>query len=120
MATGIRLEAHVAVRITATGQVNLLPNGGGQGMCGPDGMGGMAMARGRFFNGNGQTGGELMGRIGDTGQMFFIGSKNSQTPKTAGQLFLLIQQSPWGCPSNGEYRVTVATGPLLEDPEADD
>ncbi len=118
MATGIRLDPHVGVRITATGQVNLLQNGGGQGMCGPDGLGGMAMGRGRMF-GNGQTGGELMGRIGDSGQMFYIGARHTMTPKTAGQLFLLIQPSPWGQIPTGEYRVTVATGPLMDDAEGD-
>lgn len=120
MPTGIRLEAQVAARITATGQVDLLANGGGgQRVCGPDGLGGMAFGKGRIFN-NGQTGGELMGRIGETGPIFFIGSKHTVTPKTAGQLYLMIQQSPWGCPSVGEYRVTVASGPLLDEPDADE
>ena len=41
-------------------------------------------------------------------------------PKTAGQLFLLIQQSPWGCPSAGEYRVILSSGPLMDDLDADD
>ncbi len=124
MATGVRLEPHVGVRLTATGQVDLLPQQGGQRVCGPDGAGGMAMGNKgvRFFNPNngGQIGGELMGRVGDSGPMFFIGSRHTLTPKTGGQLFLMIQQSPWGCPSAGEYRVTVASGPLMDDGETED
>jgi hypothetical protein len=124
MATGIKLEPHVGVRITATGQVDLLPQQGGQRLCGPDGNGGgMGFgAKGRIFNNfnNGQIGGELMGRVGDTGPIFFIGSRHSLTPKTGGQLFLLIQQSPWGCPSTGEYRVTVSTGPLMDDADTEE
>jgi hypothetical protein len=126
LATGIKLEASVGVKITASGQVDLLPQQPGQRLCGPDGgggnmpfvgggMGGKGM---RFFNPGGQMGGELMGRIG-TGPIFYIGSRHTFTPKTAGELFLMIQQSPWGCPSNGEYRVALSTGPLMED-EADD
>jgi hypothetical protein len=123
MATSIRLEAAVGVRITATGQVDLLPQGGGPNrICGPEGLGGAMMfgRGGRFFNNGGQTGGELMGKVGDNGQMFYIGTRHTLTPKTSGQLFLLIQQSPWGCPSAGEYRVTVASGVQLDDAEAED
>jgi hypothetical protein len=122
MATSIRIEPYVGHRITATGQVDLLPQQGGQRMVGPDGMGG-GMAFGRkvgFFPGNGQTGGELMGRIGDSGMPFFIGSRHTMTPRTGGQLFLLISQSPWGCPTAGEYRVTVTSGPLMDESEIDD
>ena len=123
-ATGVRLEPHVGVRITAAGQVDLLPQGGGgpQRMCGPDGLGGGMQFGGKakFFNPNGQVGGELLGRIGESGVPFFIGSKHTTTPKTGGQLFLQIQQSPWGCPTNGEYRVTVSSGPLLDDTDGEE
>jgi hypothetical protein len=123
MATGIRLEPQVGVRISAAGQVDLLPQGGGgpNRVCGPEGLGGgMMFGRGGVRFNNGQTGGELMGRIGESGQMFYIGARHTLTPKTGGQLYLLIQQSPWGCPSAGEYRVTVSTGPMLDEVEAED
>src|SRR5206468_3077906 len=121
MATGIRIEPHIGVKITAAGQVDLLPQQGGQRICGPDGHGGFVGRKGMMMmNNNGQVGGELMGKIGDTGMTFFIGSKHAFTPKTGGQFFLLIQQSPWGCPSAGEYRVTVTSGPLMADDDGDD
>jgi hypothetical protein len=123
LATGIRIEPHVGTRITATGQVDLLPQQGGQRLCGPDGNAGGAMMGGkaRFFNpNNGQQGGELLGRIGETGPIVFIGSRHTLTAKTGGQLYLMIAQSPWGCPSTGEYRVTVASGLLFDDADADD
>jgi hypothetical protein len=93
----------------------LLPQQGGQRICGPDGNSG----KGRFNN-NGQVGGELLGKIGDTGTIFFVGSRHILNPKTGGQLHLLIAQSPWGCPSTGEYHVTISTAPLLDDPDGDD
>jgi hypothetical protein len=127
MGTGIRLESHVGVKFSASGQVDLLPQQPGQRVVGPDGGGngnGMMAFGGkgaRFFNPNvGQPGGELMGKIGETGQPFFIGSRHSLSPKTAGQLFLMIAQSPWGCPTTGEYRVTVSSGAVLDDEEGDD
>jgi len=121
MATGVKLEPHVGVRLTATGQVDLLPQQPGQRMCGPDGNnGGNGRGRMGFQVNNGQGGGELYGRI-DNGQMFFIGSRHTLTPKTGGQLHLMILQSPWGCPTTGEYRVTVAAGPLMmDDGDADE
>jgi hypothetical protein len=123
MATGVKVEANVGLKITATGQVDLLPQQPGQRLCGPDGNsgGGAFGGKGRFFQpNNGQAGGELLGRIGDTGMVFFVGSRHTLTPKTGGQLHLMIAQSPWGCPSSGEYRVTVASGPLMDDHDADD
>jgi hypothetical protein len=120
MATGIKLEPHVGVRLTATGQVDLLPQQPGQRMCGPDGNnGGNGLGRRGFQVNNGQQGGELYGRI-DNGPAFLIGSRYTLTPKTGGQLHLMIAQSPWGCPTTGEYRVTVAAGPLMDDGESDD
>jgi hypothetical protein len=123
MATGVRLEPQVGVRITATGQVDLLPQQAGQRMCGPDGNnGGNGFGKGRWQmnNNNGQAGGELLGRIGDTGPVFFIGSRHTMTPRTGGQLHLMIAQSPWGCPSTGEYRVTVVAGPMMDDNDSDE
>lgn len=123
MATGIRLEPHVAVRITAKGQVDLMPQQIGQHVCGPDGMGGggrFGRKGVRFMPNNGQVGGELWGRIGDSGTTFFVGSRHTLTPKTGGQLQLLIAQSPWGCPSSGEYRVTVAAGATPMDGDDED
>jgi len=125
MPTGIKLEAGVGVKISASGQIDLLPNQPGQRIVGPDGgtggahFGGGMMGGGkRFFNPNGQIGGELMGRIGN-GPIFFVGSRHTFTPKTAGELHLMIQQSPWGCPSNGEFRVSVSAGPLMDDVDED-
>jgi hypothetical protein len=123
MATGVKVEAGVGLKITASGQVDLLPQQPGQRICGPDGNGGGGGfgGKGRIFQPNGgQPGGELLGRIGDSGIVFLIGSRHTMTPKTGGQLHLMIAQSPWGCPSSGEYRVTVASGPLMDDHDADD
>jgi hypothetical protein len=124
MATGIRIEPHTGLKITATGQVDLLPQQGGQRLVGPDGQSGGAAWGGRnkmaWMNNNGQTGGELLGRIGDTGPTFFIGSRYSHAVKTGGQLFLMIAQSPWGCPSTGEFRVAVTQGSFAPDEDERD
>jgi hypothetical protein len=124
MPTGIKIEAQTGLKISAGGQVDLLPQQGGQRMVGPDGQSGGAAWGGRnkmmWMNNGGQTGGELLGRIGDNGPIFFVGSRHSSTPKTGGQLFLMISQSPWGCPSAGEYRVTVTQGAFAADEDERD
>ena len=66
------------------------------------------------------TGGELLGRIGANGAHFLVGTRHTQTPKDAGNLFLQIVPSPWGVVSAGEFRVTITTGPFADESEKDD
>lgn len=120
--TGIRVDSHRGLHVTAAGRVDLWPQQPGQYMANPDGqeraLGGAAMViNGRpvGFGGSGGSGGELMGRIGESGTPFVVGSRYTQIPKEAGTLYLQIAPSPWGNPSTGEYRVTITTGPFPDD-----
>src|SRR5205085_833885 len=124
--TGIRVGPNLGLKITAKGQVDLWPQQAGQYVVGPDGQGagmagGVARVNGRLMalGGGGGVGGELLGRIGEKGKQFVIGSRYTQTPKREGKLYLRIAPSPWGA-SAGEYQVTVATGPYGDDMDDDD
>jgi len=114
--TGIRLEPHLKVRITASGQVDVAPQQNGQYISGPAGLGQEVGLPVRFV-GRGQAVrcGSLMGRIGETGTPFLIGELYHSAPSAEGKLYLHITPGPWGGGSNGSYRVKVATGPSAED-----
>jgi len=116
MDTGIRLEPHLKVKITATGQVDVAPQQNGQYISGPAGLGQEVGLPVRFV-GRGQSlrCGALMGRIGETGTPFLIGDLYNSMPSGEGKLYLHINPGPWGGGSNGSYRVTVATGSGAED-----
>ncbi len=120
LATGFRVQANAALHVSATGQVDQWPQQPGQYVCGPDGnaagamQGGAMIIKGRVIRrgAGGMTGGELIGRIGENGTPFVIGSRFGKSVKSSGQLYLRIAPSPWNCPSSGEYRVTVAPGAI--------
>jgi len=125
--TGVRCDPLIGLKVSATGQVDLWPQQPGQYMSSPDGQGGGwggGMAMGNFRGGRRGaptgSGGELVGRIGENGAPFVIGSRFTKTPKSAGKLYLQIVPSPWGNPSTGEYRVSVSLGNFAEDGDSDD
>ena len=135
LATGVQVDTYRGLRITATGQVDQWPQQPGQYLCGPDGVGaGNGGANNIWGNvqwGNvqpirnqvwvgGGGGGALLGRIGENGATFVIGSQATRSPKTAGQLYLQIAPSPWNCPSTGAYRVTITSGPFADDHDRDE
>jgi hypothetical protein len=117
--TGVRVGPEAGLKVTATGQVDLWPQQPGQYLASPDGQGGggavPGRGRGLVVVGGGDRGGALVGRIGEDGTPFLVGSRYTRTPRTEGKLYLHIAASPWGNPSAGEYRVTITTGPF-EDP----
>jgi hypothetical protein len=117
MDTGITIEPHVRLKATATGQVDIWPQQGGQYISGPAGLGQEAGVPVRFVNGRAPQGraGALMGRIGEGGTPFVIGERHTQVPTTEGKLYLHITPGPWGGGSNGNYRVKIFTGPGAED-----
>jgi hypothetical protein len=116
MDTGIRLEAHVRLKVTAAGQVDIMPQQAGQYVAGPAGLGQEAGVPVRFVNGRVQSRpGALMGRIGETGTPFVVGDLYNQIPTVEGKLYLSIVPGPWGAGSTGSYRVKVATGPSADD-----
>lgn len=104
MDTGFTVDGLSKLTIVASGQVDQWPQGPGQYMTGPDGLGNQGNPK---FNN--QRPGALIGRIGENGETFSIGSRWQGTPKQEGKLFMQIVPSPWNCDSAGSYRVKVTT-----------
>jgi hypothetical protein len=103
LATDILIEGDAAVLITASGQVDLNPDGGGNFMTGPQGNRNWGGGRGPHAPG------ALLGRVGEKGQVFLIGEKFKGAPGIEGKLYLQIAGSPWN-QSQGTYKVKVLTG----------
>jgi hypothetical protein len=114
MDTGIELTMDEELVISAYGKVDLMPNGGGQGLSGPEGN--------AQFQGGPQGAhppGALLGRIGENGQVFLIGANYAGASKTEGKLYLQISTSPWarhgGNTVTGSYKVKVTGGRDTQD-----
>lgn len=121
--TGVRVEPHLGLKIAAAGQVDLWPQQPGQYLAGPDGQSsGAGGGPGAIIANNvkgmrmgGGGGGELIGRIGESGTPFLIGSRSAQIPKEPGKLYVQIVPSPWGNASSGEYKVYITVGTFGDD-----
>jgi hypothetical protein len=112
--TRIEVSEGERLEVSATGQVDLWPQGPGVYMSGPAGLPGYgAGARvggpGLGAPAGGVAPGQLVGRVGANGTPFVIGEKFSGKAPAAGRLYLRIGQSPWGNDSTGVYKVKVST-----------
>jgi hypothetical protein len=124
--TGIRLRSGAGLQVMATGTVDLRPSDPGTMVAGPDGRGGGRGGRGGGFGGAAggpggggrgrggfgglQTPGTLVGRIGEFGRVFVIGSQFDGTAPEEGKLYLRIIPSTTGEESAGSYEVRVSAG----------
>jgi hypothetical protein len=103
METDLAINALTGLAITATGQVDLWPQGPGQYMTGPGGY--QARGQGQHLPGT------LLGKVGDNGKVFIIGERYEGTPGEDGKLYLHIVPSPWNNASTGAYTVKVVYRP---------
>lgn len=122
------LDTHIEVRpgmnlqITASGTVDLMPTQPGNVVATPDGLDPRAAARGGFgvpqFAAKGRaarggamppqaTWGTLVGKVGDRGKLFVVGSKFEGVAAEDGKLYLRIMPSPYNADSSGTYDVQV-------------
>jgi hypothetical protein len=132
--TGVDIRAGATLAVTATGTVDLNPADGGTSVVGPDGRasrGAMRGAGGGAFPGGGGPGGgggggfggrggggfvnrqvpgALIGRIGENGRTFFIGSRFEGQAPEDGKLYVRIVASSSGSESSGTYDLRVTTG----------
>jgi hypothetical protein len=99
--TEFSVEADVRLKITASGMVDIFPQGGGQYVCGPDGSDQLGQ-RGAHMPG------QLLGRIGESGQVFLIGANYDGTPKQEGKLYLHIW--PFRQGPTGSFTVKIRSG----------
>lgn len=115
--TTFQCDGRSSIVVTARGQVDLMPNQGGQ-FAGPNGIlgggrfgpGGMMAMKGQRINGpiNPQVHcGWLIGKVGEEGEPFLIGDRYEGNPEREGYLYLHIGSSPWG-PAVGSYDIKVS------------
>jgi hypothetical protein len=114
MDAGILVDPQLDLQITASGMVDLWPQGPGQYMANPSGMvaaGGrpqpVAAGPGGHFV---APPGVLVGRIGEDGTPFVIAERYAGRPTRPGRLYLHIGPSPWNNASTGSYRVRIISG----------
>ncbi len=126
--TGIKLRVGASLQVVASGQVDLRPQDPGVLVVGPDGRqqplragrggggfggGGPGAAGGRALRGampGVATPGALVGRIGEFGKLFVIGSQYEGTATEEGKLYLRILPAPATGESSGIYDVRVTSG----------
>jgi hypothetical protein len=133
MDTGIDVRVGGALQIAASGTVDLRPVPGeaGQYVTGPDGLRNLGGRQPAFPPGAGgpvafqgaaggrgpgrQPGGQqypgaLVGRIGELGRVFVVGSRYEGAATEDGKLYLRIVPSPINAESSGNYEVRVTAG----------
>lgn len=130
--SGVTVRAGSGLRIAAAGSVDLRPGGeAGISVVTPDGQstrtsrppgGGFGGGRGGMRGGGGfggvgaapQTGtplpGTLLGRIGEQGRVFVVGSRYEGTAAEEGKLYLRIAPHSSNSESSGSYDVRVSLG----------
>jgi hypothetical protein len=98
----VNVDENTRLTITATGQVDLWPQGPGQYMTTPKGY--TTAGKGSAF-----MAGAVVGRLGENGQPFLIGERYEGTPPGKGRLFVHIVPAPWNNASSGSYRAVIKT-----------
>ncbi len=115
MDTNYLVDGRSIIVITARGMIDVWPQQGGNFMSGPNGFN--ATRNGMAFIGGGkrvggvnqnQHCGMLLGKIGESGEIFTIGERYDGSPETEGNLFLHIGPSQWNVQSVGTYEVKIA------------
>ena len=56
--------------------------------------------------------GSLLGKVGESGEVFLIGEKYNGTPKGSGKLYLRLAPSPWPNQAQGTFKVTITPNPI--------
>jgi hypothetical protein len=110
MDTGIEMNVDDEISVKASGQVDLMINGGGQYVTGPAGSAQWGRGRG------GHPPGALLARIGENGSVFLLGESYKGTATNEGKLYLQISPTPWqGNPVGGSYKVNITGGTDTQD-----
>jgi hypothetical protein len=113
LATNFQVDGRSTIVISARGQVDLAPEQPGEIVVGPDGLrkvpGGFAAVGKKAGAKN--SGGVLIGKIGENGDSFIIGSRFEGAPLQTGILYLHINPSPYSPQPSGSYDVKAARKP---------
>jgi hypothetical protein len=111
MDTGLSVENNTSMLILASGTIDIYPQTPGQYVSSPKGYGNVLITPGakvaptptnlRNYSG------ALFGRVGDSGDAFYIGERFEGAVGREGRLFLHIVPSPWNNASTGSYQVKI-------------
>jgi hypothetical protein len=126
LASDLEVRSGTPLVIVAGGRVDLQPDDPGTMTAGPDGQSSRSSRDGRGFGGGPggagfggrtvprtagtATPGTLLGRIGESGRVFVVGSRYEGTAGEEGKLYLRIVPSPTGGASSGNFDVKVTSG----------
>ncbi len=128
--TSVSVDTSSILSISATGQVDLSPQMPGNIVCGPQGVGpggggfagpggAFGVAAGGMVGGKGKKGaigpaarnspGALLGRIGEDGEVFYVGARFEGVVGNEGRLYLHINPTQFDTTSTGTYSVRIST-----------
>jgi len=105
--TKLEFVSGSALRVSASGEVDVYPSQPNVYVCSPKGRVRWGGDPGRQMN---PEAGVLVGKIGMNGSEFVLGEKYDGTASGAGRLYLRIVESPWNVIPTGEYKVRVTGG----------
>jgi hypothetical protein len=110
--TGVTLDGNTGLTITATGEIDLLNDGSGDFVCGPTGTRNIGGRRGI----GGRLPGSLVGRIGETGQPFLVGTRYDVATAQEGKLYLQIVPAPFnnGQMPSGAFKASIRAGHFFD------
>jgi hypothetical protein len=111
MDSGLSVENNTSLLITVSGTIDIYPQTPGQYVSSAKGYGNVLIAPGAKVTPT-QTNlrnysGALFGRVGDSGDAFYIGDRYEGAVGREGRLFLHIVPSPWNNASSGSYQVKI-------------
>ena len=100
--TDVELMGDTPVEVIASGQIRLYPGNGYEAT--PKGHPSYVTVT--------HPAGALLGKVGESGEVFLIGEKYTGTPKGQGKLFLRLAPSPWPNQAQGTFKVTITPNPI--------
>lgn len=108
----VNAEVNVRLEISVKGEIDLWTQTPGQHVAKASGLG-TASTLVEMANGTKLTfpSGALIGKIGENGNPFLIGTECELNPGESGSLYLYIVPSPWNNNSVGSYQVKIKSSP---------
>lgn len=100
--TDVELMADTPVEVVASGTIRLYPGNGYEAT--PKGHPSYVTVT--------HPAGAVLGKVGESGEVFLIGEKYTGTPKGQGKLYLRLAPSPWPNQAQGTFKVTITPNPI--------
>lgn len=100
--TDFELTGDTPIEVVASGSIRLYPGNGYEAT--PKGHASYVTVT--------HPAGALLGKVGESGEVFLIGDKYNGIPKGQGKLYLRMAPSPWPNQAQGTFTVTVTPNPV--------